>query len=574
MKHCPDNSATPPEEGQSPDVERRLRRARCFERVAETLQQDRPLTHLLDELVAMLANCWSRDGDYAFAIRRDCGTTSSSHGAGPGSSPQRSLPITVGGHTRAHLQIWQPGRASGTPPRLAATDVDMLERVARMVAQLIQRKETESERDRLLRIVDETPDFISMARGSDGLLTFINRSGLMILGQDTDQAGRPRQLPPELAGHYAGQLVHPEWARERVLRQGLPTAERHGTWQDQTAFIDDQGREIPTSQVIIAHYDEAGEVAYYSTIMRDISEVHRREKLHSQILEALLDGVFGLDRDGRFAFLNAAAVRMLGLPSEEAVIGESAHPLIHHSHADGTPHREADCPIREVATSGKPLDAWRDTFWRADGTALPVEVFATPLDAGADLADGVVVSFRDISRRRMLEAELERLAYSDRLTGAANRRRFEALLEQEMERNERYGAPLSLIMIDLDHFKRINDRHGHEVGDGILAGLAGVVQQHLRSVDVFGRWGGEEFVVLLPHTRLTGAAESAERLRRSLAATDFPTVGQVTASLGYAEYTPGATQRNLLRRLDDAVYAAKAAGRNVCVAARSSATTG
>jgi len=186
---------------------------------------------------------------------------------------------------------------------------------------------------------------------------------------------------------------------------------------------------------------------------------------------------------------------------------------------------------------------------------------------------------QEIAQRRKTEEELRRseeryrqLASTDPLTGLSNRRRFFSLALQELKRSCRYGHPLALVMIDVDHFKRVNDTHGHAVGDMVLQGVAARIREALRDVDLLARYGGEEFVAMLPETDTPGAASLAERLRQSLAASPLP-IGtgdvQVTASFGVCGHRPlsGATASpSMLERLvnlaDQSLYEAKHNGRN------------
>ncbi|MDY6981218.1 MAG: diguanylate cyclase, partial [Pseudomonadota bacterium] len=143
----------------------------------------------------------------------------------------------------------------------------------------------------------------------------------------------------------------------------------------------------------------------------------------------------------------------------------------------------------------------------------------------ADLLGGALA-------RHRLEHELQHQASHDNLTDLYNRRKFEALLAYELERAMRYQHPLAVIMFDIDHFKRVNDRHGHDIGDQVLRKIADILQVQLRKTDLLARWGGEEFMLLLPETALEGALQTAEQLREQVAITDFPGVGQITISLG------------------------------------------
>ena len=158
--------------------------------------------------------------------------------------------------------------------------------------------------------------------------------------------------------------------------------------------------------------------------------------------------------------------------------------------------------------------------------------------------------------------ELDQLASIDRLTGAWNRRRLESLVSGEIERLSRYDHALSILFLDIDHFKAINDSYGHAVGDQVLVELTGLLRASLRSADSLTRWGGEEFVVLCPGTPLATAIVLAERLRGIVDGTAFKTVGDVKISLGIAECQNGEDWQQWFARADAALYQAKANGRN------------
>jgi diguanylate cyclase (GGDEF)-like protein len=165
-----------------------------------------------------------------------------------------------------------------------------------------------------------------------------------------------------------------------------------------------------------------------------------------------------------------------------------------------------------------------------------------------------------------LYAEVQRLATLDELTGVFNRRRLFELGERELERSRRYQVPLSAILLDIDHFKKINDTFGHTIGDQVLTGIAVTISRNIREIDLFGRYGGEEFVALLPQSELSSAREVAERLRGLVAGLQLNTdrgVLSVTISLGIANIVPEVQSlAALIDRADQAMYAAKQAGRN------------
>ncbi|HZW04863.1 MAG TPA: diguanylate cyclase [Anaerolineaceae bacterium] len=166
----------------------------------------------------------------------------------------------------------------------------------------------------------------------------------------------------------------------------------------------------------------------------------------------------------------------------------------------------------------------------------------------------------------MLHSEVQQLATTDPLTGVYNRRAFEDLGQREIERFERFGHPLAAIMLDIDDFKQINDQHGHAAGDTVLQTLARVCRRNLRKVDIFCRYGGDEFAVLLPETTLSQANEVANRIRQEVAAQDFPTADgglNVTVSMGVVSASETAyTLQELMERADSALYAAKQQGKN------------
>jgi len=159
---------------------------------------------------------------------------------------------------------------------------------------------------------------------------------------------------------------------------------------------------------------------------------------------------------------------------------------------------------------------------------------------------------------------LEVMTRTDRLTGLANRRRLEEALTTEVLRARRYGKPFSVILLDIDHFKDVNDVFGHQAGDNVLIAIAGLLTRTARETDVVGRFGGEEFLLVCPETEIQVVAALAERLRMEFAATDFPLVGQVTSSFGVAEFAQGDSMKSLVERADQALYRAKDSGRN-CV---------
>lgn len=158
-----------------------------------------------------------------------------------------------------------------------------------------------------------------------------------------------------------------------------------------------------------------------------------------------------------------------------------------------------------------------------------------------------------------------KLSVTDQLTGIFNRRKIDETLQYELERAKRYSTPLSLIMLDIDHFKQVNDTYGHGTGDTVLKEFTNILSDNRRNTDVLGRWGGEEFMLILPETTLENARTLAERIRRRAESHDFPTVGKKTCSLGVVEFKPEDDAVSLVNRVDAALYSAKNSGRNKVV---------
>jgi diguanylate cyclase (GGDEF)-like protein len=164
-----------------------------------------------------------------------------------------------------------------------------------------------------------------------------------------------------------------------------------------------------------------------------------------------------------------------------------------------------------------------------------------------------------------LASALAHDAHSDPLTGLFNRRKFNELCAAEIERSVRYATPLALIMVDIDHFKRVNDEHGHLVGDRALVEVARVLGEQIRASDALCRWGGEEFMVLAPHLDMASALQMADKLRAAVAEADFAEAGPLTCSFGVATLRDRDRTVDLILRADTCLYRAKRTGRN-CVA--------
>jgi diguanylate cyclase (GGDEF)-like protein len=243
--------------------------------------------------------------------------------------------------------------------------------------------------------------------------------------------------------------------------------------------------------------------------------------------------------------------------------------------------QECDLHIPHPSVSRQHCSIWRDAEGyrvRDLGSTNRTRVNEQRID-GAMLADGDHITIGETILKFISHASVEaryheevyQLATHDALTELCNRRHFLELLDKEIARAERHGRTLALAIVDVDHFKRVNDEHGHIAGDGVLKQIAEVLRTHVRGEDVAARIGGEEFAVLLPEESPAAARAFAERLREAIAATPFAPGGEarrMTVSIGLAGLSAARTSRTaLMRAADEALYAAKDGGRNLVCAA-------
>lgn len=275
-------------------------------------------------------------------------------------------------------------------------------------------------------------------------------------------------------------------------------------------------------------------------------------------------GYHSLDGDGRVVKINRTELDWLGYGADEVIDKRFYRDFV-------TPETRSafDAAFQKVLGEGQEGSAECELLCR-DGSRLPVAIQATAHVIGDGFQYSRATVF-DLSERKALEARLEQQALTDPLTGLGNRRYLENQAAMEIARAERSATPLTLIAIDLDHFKRINDTYGHDVGDLVLQAFANTARRVLRDGDVLCRMGGEEFAVLLPSTTREEALQIAERLREAVATTparvglDSTADGTLSysASLGISLVKAGeASLKPAVKRADQGLYAAKQAGRN------------
>ena len=283
-------------------------------------------------------------------------------------------------------------------------------------------------------------------------------------------------------------------------------------------------------------------------------------------LQAILDScplpIAWTDESGGVEYINRKVTELFGYTLEDLPTVESWYEAAYPDEAYRSAVMNAWAGAIDAAKrSGKPIPGFEATIVCKDGTRREVSI------AGSLINGRQLVIFTDLTERKALERELEHQAQTDFLTGIPNRRYFLEMADVELARARRYRRPFSLLMLDLDLFKDINDRHGHRVGDLMLQRVVEVCRQTLRGVDVIGRLGGEEFGIILPETDAQRARQVAERLRQAVRVAEVRSgVGgsvSITTSVGVATFTDDDDDvGTVLNRADQALYDAKRAGRD------------
>ncbi|ADU64786.1 diguanylate cyclase [Desulfurispirillum indicum S5] len=267
-----------------------------------------------------------------------------------------------------------------------------------------------------------------------------------------------------------------------------------------------------------------------------------------------------LDAHGVIGNVSTGFARLCGYDRSE-LLGKPLS-LIRHPKMSGKHFQR----IWEMALANERWEGELKILTR-DGRQIWVDSYLCPLPD----SDGYIAVLKDVTGHRELEEtiiklyEVKQLSMLDPLTQVYNRYKLSETLKKETTRAQRYRSHLSFIFLDVDHFKAINDEHGHNRGDEVLRQIAELIKNMLRQSDTFGRWGGEEFIIVLPHASLDDASMKAEQLR--LAVEQAPlSIGSITCSFGVTEYQLGEPHDQLIQRADRALYIAKQTGRNRVVA--------
>lgn len=291
------------------------------------------------------------------------------------------------------------------------------------------------------------------------------------------------------------------------------------------------------------------------------------EHFYKALLDNLYDGVYFVDRERIITYWNRGAERITGYTLEQVMGTCCADNLLMHVDESGTRLCEAGCPLLQCLQDGEPRENEVYLHHR-EGHRVPVVVRIGPIRDAEGAIVGAVETFTDNSRQHRSRQELEALrqmALIDPLTGVGNRRYTQDTLDARLRERERYQWECGVIFGDIDHFKSINDRLGHDTGDRVLRMVAQTLSNAVRGFDFVGRWGGEEFVIVLTHADGGTLHTIAERCRALVEGSSVQTdEGPVTAtmSLGATLARENESADAVLKRADELMYRSKGGGRN------------
>ncbi|MFG0408843.1 diguanylate cyclase [Pseudomonas sp. FYR_11] len=426
--------------------------------------------------------------------------------------------------------------------------------------------------NQLRSVLDAATQVAIIATNLKGVVSTFNAGAESMLGYPASEAIGRLRLEQLVLAEELSQRAHALSLRfGRAIAGGhalfAETVYEQGAEPGEWTLVRADGSQLVANMLVTAMLDEQGLWVGYLAICIDVTErrrVHEALAARDRLLEKLSAEVPGgiyqyrLDANGHSCFPYASKglydiyeLDLQQLREDAAAVYERIHP------------DDLERVSRSVRYSAEHLTPWREEY----RVCLPqaglrwVRGEATPEvgEQGCTLWHGYLT---DISDLKGVEHELRRLSVTDSLTGIHNRRYFQERLKNELERALRGGQALAVIMLDIDHFKRINDRFGHAVGDRVLRSLCQRIGQRLRRTDVFCRLGGEEFMVLCPGSDAEQARVLALELWQGVRNDPVDGVGQVTASFGVAGWRRGEGADALLLRADAGVYAAKQAGRD------------
>lgn len=315
------------------------------------------------------------------------------------------------------------------------------------------------------------------------------------------------------------------------------------------------GKDIMIEGNYICIYEEDSRFKGHFGIQREITKEREDEYELKRYIDIVDENVITskTDLDGNITYVSKAFSEISGYSPDE-LIGKN-HNIVRHPDMPKNFYEALWGTIKQNKT-------WHGEIKNKTkiGGEYWVDTYISPIYNVFGIKAGYMAVRQDITN----EKKIEILSITDSLTGIYNRMKLDQFLSQEFYRYERYDEPLSVIMLDIDYFKKVNDSYGHMTGDYVLKKIAQIASDNIRKTDIVGRWGGEEFLIICPHNDLDGAFTLAEKIRRIIEKTKFEEVEKVTASFGVACSSDAKNSNDLLKDADEALYHAKNSGRN-CV---------
>lgn len=299
----------------------------------------------------------------------------------------------------------------------------------------------------------------------------------------------------------------------------------------------------------------------------ELLAANETDSFFKRVLGGLPDGVYITDRELRITYWNAAAEDLTGFKAEEVLGKHCSDNLLMHVDDAGCLLCDGDCPVKRTLVDGLPHREEVHVHHKS-GHRVPVETRVRPIWGGSGEIVGSVVVFADNSRQRAMRERalgFAKFAFLDPASQVGNRSYLEQQLAQQFSQYFKYGTIFGVLLVDLDNFKDINDSHGHAAGDAVLVAIAKILTGCLRASDVVGRWGGDEFLAILPSVSRDALAKASEKFRGLVAQEPVSVEGAlipVTVSVGAAVVIPGDSLESLLSRVDHYLYVSKQSGRN------------
>lgn len=286
---------------------------------------------------------------------------------------------------------------------------------------------------------------------------------------------------------------------------------------------------------------------------------------HESVLDSTYDGIYFVNRDRKVTYWNEGAEKLTGYSASETIGQHCFGALLEHVDQGGNPLCANGCPLSRVMADGQPTEA--EFYLRhKSGHRVPISVRVVPMRNSSGAVVGAVEVFTDITSKERVEKrarELENLAFRDPLTHLPNRRYLELKVAQSLQDHQQFGREYGLLLLDLDRFKQVNDNYGHGTGDALLRAVAETLEHTMRSVDVVGRWGAAEFLVLISDVNAMALGDLAERCRVLIAQSSVlqgTSRVSVTASIGATLLSHTDSAETAIRRADELMYQSKGSG--------------